>query len=71
MTEQSSSEMGKEEYEKWSQQVRNIPNYLRIAAEQDLWLQLTETRMQMGLSTENLAQRMGTSKSAVTNIEGI
>ncbi|MBI2861442.1 MAG: XRE family transcriptional regulator [Chloroflexi bacterium] len=44
--------------------------YEEIAARSDLWLQLVEARMAAAVTPEELAQRMGTTKTQVTRIEG-
>ncbi len=63
------SEMGRKAYEDWSAQVRAEPGYEEVAAEKDLWLQMVEARMAAGLSEEELAKRMGTTKAQVVRME--
>lgn len=64
---------GRESYEKWRKELISTPEgkeiYEEEAAKKDLWLQLVEARMDLGLSSDDIAKKMGTSKSVITSIE--
>lgn len=63
------SEIGRKAYEEWSAKVSAEPGYEEVAAEKDLWLQMVEARMAAGLSEEELAKRMGSTKVQVVRME--
>lgn len=66
-------EEGERKYQQWRQQLLSTPQaqarYEEITAEQDLWLQLVEARLDAGLTQTELAERMGVSQAQVARIE--
>ncbi|GAC1391418.1 MAG: helix-turn-helix transcriptional regulator [Ktedonobacteraceae bacterium] len=66
-------EEGKAKYQEWRARLLSTPEARtrakEIAAEQDLWLQLVETRLDAGLTQAELAERMGVSQAQVARIE--
>ncbi len=66
-------EEGKAKYQVWRARLLSTPEAqalaVEIAAEQDLWLQLVEARLDAGLTQAELAERMGVSQAQVARIE--
>ena len=64
---------GARAYERWRDGLISDPENRRLyeeeAAKSELWLQLVEARMAAGLTQEELAQRLGVSRSQVSRIE--
>lgn len=64
---------GEREYQEWEEQLLSTPEkrarYEEIAAEQDLWMQLVEARLDAGLTQVELAKKLGVSQAQVARIE--
>ena len=66
-------EEGKTKYQQWRESLLSTSEARarseEIAAEQNLWLQLVEARLDAGLTQAELAERMGVSQAQVARIE--
>lgn len=72
-TQQSRLAEGARAYQRWRDQLLSDPENRRLyeeeAAKSELWLPLVEARMAAGLTQEELAKRLGISRSQVSRIE--